>query len=150
MFEMCCLTVFGQELRVWFWLDMKNIAHTPFIHFDFPFNLPSSFLHKTAHWLKVLSLDHWLTPIPSQLKLPWYNRTGWLGVKHQFTYSQLKHGTPFWSRKLSAMQRNCVFSSYKLYCNVLQLMSYSLTECHFLSWNVWQNDHHKSIILIMI
>ena len=53
LFEGVWSWAWGLILTVW--LDMKKIAHTLFLHF--PFNLPSGFLHKTAHWLKVPSLE---------------------------------------------------------------------------------------------
>ena len=35
-------------------------------------------------WLNGKKMKHWDTYL--LLELPWYNRTGWLGVKHQLTY----------------------------------------------------------------
>ena len=75
-------------------------------------------------WMLVLMSGYiiiYCMPTCTSLDPPWYNRTGWLGVKHQFTYVS-------WSVFLSFPLKVCVGA--RLYYNPLYVYMY-------VSWSVF-------------
>ena len=74
----------GEKHCLWFILRFQFLKYL--------YTLKSLFSH-------VLNVDSWFSPkmTPSSKWLLWYNRNGWMGVKHKFTYSlTLQSGVPWY------------------------------------------------------
>ena len=84
----------------------------------------SMFSLSLSLWMLVLVSGYiiiYCMPTCTALDPPWYNRTGWLGVKHQFTYVS-------WSVFLSFPLKVCIGA--RLYYNPLYVSMY-------VSWSVF-------------